>query len=91
MKEINGFPGYFVTREGKVYSNKMCPRNLKGELREMSPSNDRGYRQINFTQNGKGKSVRVHRLVAKAFIPNPDNLPEVNHIDENKSNNHVDN
>ena len=91
MKEINGFPGYFVTREGKVYSNKKCPRNLKGELKELSPSNHRGYKQINFTQNGKGKSVRVHRLVAEAFIPNPDNLPEVNHIDENKSNNHVDN
>ena len=52
----------------------------------------RGYLFVHLT-NGKGKlkNEKIHRLVAKAFIPNPDNLPEVNHIDENKYNNCVDN
>lgn len=43
------------------------------------------------SKEGKTKSIRIHRLVAKAFIPNPDNLPEVNHKDENKLNNNASN
>lgn len=45
-----------------------------------------GYLQITLCKNSKQKSFKVHRLVAEAFIPNPDGLPEVNHIDENKYN-----
>lgn len=48
-----------------------------------------GYIQIRLNKYGKGKKYYVHRLVAEAFIPNPDNLPEVNHKDENKQNNFV--
>lgn len=44
-----------------------------------------------FDEQGKSKRVSVHRIVATAFIPNPDNLPEVNHKDENSSNNSVSN
>lgn len=50
-----------------------------------------GYARVYLTKYGKTKSKLVHRLVAEAFIPNPDNLPEVNHKDENKLNNSVDN
>lgn len=50
-----------------------------------------GYHQVSFTYHGKHYTRYVHRVVAKAFIPNPDNLPEVNHKDENKSNNNVNN
>ena len=50
-----------------------------------------GYYRIGLTKNFKRTHHSVHRLVAKAFIPNPDNLPEVNHKDENKLNNNVDN
>jgi hypothetical protein len=50
-----------------------------------------GYFQASLSKGDKPKMIAVHRLVAKAFIPNPDNLPEVNHIDEDKSNNRVDN
>ena len=46
-----------------------------------------GYLFVNLYKNGKGKSKTIHRLVAKAFIPNPDNFPEVNHKDEDKANN----
>ena len=92
MKEINGFPGYFITPDGKVYTTRKCSGNPKGELREKAQLNDRkGYKRLKLSNSGKHKAFRVHRLVAEAFIPNPDNLPQVNHIDEDKSNNHVDN
>ena len=83
MKEIEGFPDYFVTKDGKVYSKK------SGKLRELKP-HGKGYKHVTLT-NGQRKYPDVHRLVAEAYIPNPDNLPQVNHIDENKLNNNVDN
>jgi len=90
MKEIHGFPGYFVTPEGKVYSNRKSPRNPKGELREMSQwGSSNGYKKVTLC-GGKNK-CRVHRLVAQAYIPNPDNLPQVNHINEDKTDNRVEN
>ena len=49
------------------------------------------YYSVKLSKKGKIKSYRVHRLVAEAFIDNPDNLPEVNHKDENKLNNNIDN
>lgn len=50
------------------------------------------YKAVNLNKNGKAKvNARIHRIVAEAFIPNPNNLPYVNHIDENPKNNHVDN
>lgn len=54
-------------------------------------SNNKGYLLVHLTINGKRSNQLIHRLVAKAFIPNPDNLPQVNHIDGNKSNNRVNN
>ena len=51
--------------------------------------NGYGYLVVEFQKNGKKKHLRVHRLVAEAFVPNPDDLPEVNHRDENKHNNHA--
>lgn len=50
-------------------------------------SSGRGYCIVNLYKNGKNKGFLVHRLVAKAFIPNPELKPEVNHLDEDKSNN----
>lgn len=51
----------------------------------------RGYKKAHLYKDGYGKPVQVHRLVAEAFIPNPNNLPCVNHKDEDPSNNHIDN
>ena len=85
MKDIVGFEGlYGITRNGNVWSYK-SKKFLKPRL------NTSGYYQVNLCKDGKGKNFTIHRLVATAFIPNPDNLPEVNHKDEDKSNNCVEN
>ena len=58
----------------------------------MAQRHDRaGYSTLMLRENGKRSFVRVHRLVAKAFIPNVNDYPEINHIDENKDNNSVEN
>jgi len=83
VKEIVGHSNYFVNNNGVVYSRK------SGTMKELSRHYDRrGYWRIYVSVGGKPKGLIVHRLVAKAFIENPDNLPEVNHKDGNKNNNH---
>lgn len=84
-KLIDGFGGtYSVNNYGEVRNNKT------GKL--MKPrKNETGYLRINLTKNGKPKCMRVHRLVAQAFIPNPENKLQVNHIDFNRENNCVSN
>lgn len=92
MQEINGFPGYFVARDGKVYSNKKNNiSNPNGELRELKPWITNGYEVIGLQIQNVRKKFKVHRLVAEAYIPNPDNLPQVNHINEDKTDNRVEN
>lgn len=59
--------------------------------RYLKLGNNKGYMTVALSKEGKVRYFQVHRLVAQAFIPNPDNLPCVNHKDENKSNNCVDN
>lgn len=90
-KPIEGTDGkYEVSNLGKVRGNGT--RGAKNGVREISQRFDRyGYKRINCYTNGKMKSCTVHRLVAAAFIENPDNLPQVNHIDGNKENNCVEN
>lgn len=53
--------------------------------------NSKGYSSVSLCKDHTQKAVNIHRLVAEAFIPNPDNLPCVNHKDEDKTNNNVDN
>lgn len=87
-KDIKGYKGkYQVSNTGKVRS--MNYRNTgKGKLMKLGIRNA-GYLQLGLYKDGKYKYYLVHRLVAEAFIPNPNNLPQVNHIDENKTNNCV--
>ena len=84
-KEIEGYDGqYLISNYGQVFSKK-SNRCLKPHL------NSSGYLQANLWKNNQGKHVFIHRLVAIYFIDNPDNLPQVNHKDENKKNNNVEN
>ena len=86
-KDITGYEGlYQISSWGRV---KSFHRN-KEKLLKLNPVKD-GYLCVYLFKNGKGKQHQVHRLVAQAFIPNPDNLPCVNHKDEVKTNNHVGN
>ena len=87
---IDGFPNYLVTSKGRVLSLK--DNNGKDRIKELNQFKDKyGYMFVSLYKNNKLHSKKVHRLVAQAFIPNPDNKIEVNHIDENKTNNHVSN
>lgn len=75
---------YLIYDDGKVWSIKR-KRFLKYEI------NSAGYARVALYKNDKIVHRFVHRLVAEAFIDNPSSLPQVNHKDENKLNNHVDN
>lgn len=83
-KTIEGYENYEVSTAGQV-RNKKTGKILK------QWKNNRGYLKVNLCKNGKQKCFSVHRLVAIHFITNPHNLPEVNHINENKEDNSVDN
>lgn len=76
LKQINGFDDYYVDDTGVVYSNK------SGYLKPISQWKDgKGrYLLVHIVNNdGKAKNVLVHRIVCEAFLPNPKDLPEVNH------------
>ena len=84
-KEIEGTNGYyFISDEGKVFST----RNNKMLSTQVLPN---GYCRIELNIDGEVRRELIHRLVAEAFIPNPNNYPIINHKDENPSNNHADN
>lgn len=87
-KSIKGYEAHYeVSNTGLVKSFK---RNKNGII--LKPIADRkGYLRVPLCKNGKEKRYFIHRLVAEAFIPNPENKPQVNHINENKADNHVEN
>ena len=96
-RDVVGYEGlYQVSNLGRVRSLGRIiywrGTSLFREGRIMTPRiNKYGYFQLTLTKDKKHKTHTVHRLVAEAFIPNPDNLPQVNHKDENKLNNCIDN
>ena len=83
-KVIEGFENYSVSTHGRIRKNK------RGELMNAGICNS-GYLRIRLCNNGVMKKFLVHRLVAQAFITNPENYPCVNHIDEDKTNNNINN
>ena len=100
-KDIEGYEGlYQVSNLGRVRSlDKVLPCNVNGimttrvrhGLIRKPHIGQTGYHYVLLRDGKRCKNYRVHRLVADAFIPNPQNLPEVNHKDEDKSNNRADN
>lgn len=85
MKDIIGYENrYAVTEDGRVYSYKH-----QKFLKPYKQPN--GYLVVHFYKDGKNHLFLVHRLVAQAYIANPNNWPQVNHIDEDKTNNSVEN
>lgn len=98
-KDIEGYEGlYQISNFGRVKSLPKPHKNAHGyyltKEKILSPrvcGTQREYLSVALQRDGERKQIKIHRLVAQAFIPNPNNLPEVNHIDENKGNNKADN
>jgi 16S rRNA A1518/A1519 N6-dimethyltransferase RsmA/KsgA/DIM1 with predicted DNA glycosylase/AP lyase activity len=83
MKDIKGFEGlYSVTSCGKVYSH-ISERFLIPQKKKS------GYFVVNLCRDGKIYQISLHRIVAEAYIPNPNNYEQVNHINEIKSDNYI--
>ena len=85
MKDVVGYEGlYAVTSCGKIWSYK------RKKFLKPWTDND-GYLRVNLYKEGKIKHYKIHRLVAEAYLPNPNNLPEVDHIDNDKTHNYLNN
>jgi hypothetical protein len=83
-KKIIGYENYEVSDAGDVRNSK-TGRVLKKGI------DTHGYHQLRLSNNGKVKTLRIHRLVGTAFMTNPDNKPCIDHIDNCKTNNHLTN
>jgi hypothetical protein len=85
--QIKDFTNYYITDSGEVYSRNY---NRTGRIIKLLPSEGRrGYLKVTLSKNNKLYNKSIHRLVAETFIPNPENKPQVNHIDGNIKNNNV--
>ena len=81
--DVNGFENYQVTDDGRVWSKK--------SKKYLKQSYSNGYKVVTLYNNEKARNYLVHRLVANAFLPNPNGYKEINHKDEDKANNNVEN
>lgn len=90
--DIAGYENlYQINQFGEIRTLKNSPKLKKYNLLKPQISKTNGYVYQMLNKNGTKKLFRVHRLVASAFLPNPNNLPQVNHKDGNKQNNRADN
>lgn len=98
-KDIEGYEGiYQVSNFGNVRSLDRIVQYIDGRIARFKGitrkpvKNQDGYLAVVLAKNrNEAKTVRIHRLVAAAFVPNSDDLPEINHKDEDKENNRADN
>ena len=92
-KEIYGYDVlYEISNMGRVRTKHHGKFGYQKDYRYIDPiDNGNGYLRLNLKNNHSQKTVYIHRLVATYFLENPNGWPEVNHKDENKHNNHVDN
>ena len=81
--QIETHPKYYATSEGRII-------NSRGKAKSQTNNKD-GYLKVDLYHGGERTTKRVHRIIAEAFVPNPDNKPDVNHIDGNKHNNRPEN
>ena len=99
FKPVKNYENYYsVSNLGKVKSNDRQRLGIGGSIRQCkgrflkATPNKSGHLQVNlYDEDGRSKHMLVHRLVAEAFIDNPENLPCINHKDEDKTNNCVNN
>ena len=100
-RPVKGYEGYYeVDNCGRVYAldrvihvedhGRSYDKPLSGGIIKQH-MHSKGYKIVPLTRDGKTKNVFVHRIVATAFLPNPDNLPCINHKDEDKTNNFAEN
>ena len=83
-KEVPGYPNYQICESGRVFNTKTA--------KEVKMFKDKdGYLTCAFYKNFKQQIKKIHRILASVFIPNPGNLPIVDHIDRNKTNNSLEN
>jgi len=87
IRPVPGYEGkYSVTSHGRVFSHFYRNNHRTVELSQTT--HPEGYKRVKFPLGYPGSHIKVHRLVAMAFHPNPNQLPQVNHLDGNKGNNH---
>lgn len=85
MKDIKGYENlYAITEDGQVWSY------TRNRYKSISIGRD-GYKRVTLSKKGKPQTIELHRLMALAFIDNPEEKPQVNHKDENKLNNEINN
>lgn len=83
-RKIKGFEDYEISSWGRVFNTK-TGRYVRPE------THDKGYLRVDLYNEDGRKHCKIHRLVAEAFIPNPDGKPHINHIDGNNQNNSISN
>lgn len=89
IRKIKDFENYYISSNGFVYSRRKKTKRLK-ELYTIKNSKH-SYIKFNLRKDKKSVGKLLHRLIAEHFIPNPNNFKEINHIDGNKTNNHINN